>query len=291
MNLSLLREPFKAEEIEWRLGQCGKTAKGFWGKCFAYVQARAIMDRLDEVVGPTNWKATSSFLDSPRLAAGVICQLSIYDEEGEQWVTKEDGSEPSDMDAFKGGISGALKRAAVVWGIGRYLYSLESGFAEIVDKGTAGALYGQTKEKESFYWLPPQLPAWALPKSKETVNTTTVKITPKATVMIPSGAMIGTAIGRTIPSVQDDVPHWDNWDLNIGRPIGDAERQHVASLAESRKWQPGQVADLIKRTTGKSRVTELTLPEYQELTATISTKSYTDTLFMQSGLTSEQEHA
>lgn len=160
MDLSKLKEPFPADRIEWRLAQCGKNAQGFWGMCLAYVQARAIMDRLDDVCGHMQWKAEYVFQP-----AGVICRLSIFDECAD-WVTKEDGAEMTDIEPFKGGISGALKRAAVLWGIGRYLYDLESGFIKVVDKGTKDARYGKTKEGESFYWLPPELPSRALPKSE-----------------------------------------------------------------------------------------------------------------------------
>lgn len=160
-DLSLLKEPFPADHIEWRLAQAGKNANGFfWGMCLAYVQARAIMDRLDEVIGPMSWKAEYSFIGQ----TGVVCRLSIKDEKGE-WLTKEDGAEMTDIEPFKGGISGALKRAAVLWGIGRYLYDLESGFVTVVDRSAKGAKHGQTKDKEQFYWLPPTLPAWAQPKS------------------------------------------------------------------------------------------------------------------------------
>ena len=43
-----LRKPFHAEEVEWRIGQSGKTRGGkIWAKAFAYVTNRAIQNRLD----------------------------------------------------------------------------------------------------------------------------------------------------------------------------------------------------------------------------------------------------
>lgn len=150
-------KPFPESQIDWRIGQCGKNERGIWGTCLAYLQARAVMDRLDEVAGPGNWKTENYFVG----AQGVVCKLSIKCD-GE-WVTKEDGAETTDIEAFKGGISGALKRAAVLWGIGRYLYDLEAGFIKVVEKGTPGARYGKTKDNVQFYWTPPTLPDWALP--------------------------------------------------------------------------------------------------------------------------------
>jgi hypothetical protein len=88
---------------------------------------------------------------------------------GNEWVTKEDGAEQTDLESFKGGLSSAIKRAAVVWGIGRYLYDLEEGYAEIVEKGTKGAHYGKLPDKtggDQFHWFPPRLPSWALPKQE-----------------------------------------------------------------------------------------------------------------------------
>lgn len=159
-ELKKLSEPFEESQIEWRLAQAGKNANGFWGKCLAYIQARAVMDRFDAVCGPENWKARYEFH-----AGGVLCGLSVR--VNNEWVEKFDGADATDVEPFKGGISSALKRAAVLWGVGRYLYDLEEGWAVIVPHGTKGAHYGQTKDKETFYWNPPKLPAWALPKKTE----------------------------------------------------------------------------------------------------------------------------
>ena len=130
MDLSKLKEPFPYEDIEWRLQQADKGKNGIWGKCLAYVTNRAICNRLDEVVGPENWK--NEFKTGPD--GGVLCGLSIK-VDGE-WVTKFDGSENTNIEAVKGGLSGAMKRAASTgWGIGRYLYNLEESWVEVTDKG------------------------------------------------------------------------------------------------------------------------------------------------------------
>jgi hypothetical protein len=163
MSLDDLKKPFPADEIEWRIGQCGKKGNGqIWAMCLAYVTGRAIMDRLDDVCGLGGWRVDYHFVPGAAdVTAGVIARISI--KVGDEWVTKEDGAEQTDIESFKGGLSSALKRAGSAWGIGRYLYSLESGFAQIVDQGTAGAKWGKTKEGASFYWVPPKLPEWALP--------------------------------------------------------------------------------------------------------------------------------
>jgi len=154
-NLSL---PFPAKDIEWRAGQVTKDGK----KCslLAYITARAVMDRLDEVVGPENWQA--NYQASP-IGNGLECQLSIRMLSGE-WVTKTDAAEPTQIESVKGAYSDALKRAAVHWGIGRYLYNLDMQWATISSSRTAGAVYISSKGK-SGYAKPPKLPSWAIPKA------------------------------------------------------------------------------------------------------------------------------
>jgi hypothetical protein len=163
MDLEKLKEPFKPEEVEFRLAQCGESGKQIWAMCLAYIQARAIQDRLDQVCSPENWRVSYEFIRSETTIEGVICNLSI--KVGNEWITKQDGAETTDIESFKGGISSALKRAGSAWGMGRYLYNLEAAFARIVEKGTPGAQFGKTKNGTQFYWLPPELPQWALPKT------------------------------------------------------------------------------------------------------------------------------
>ncbi|WP_348253869.1 Rad52/Rad22 family DNA repair protein, partial [Salmonella enterica] len=60
---------------------------------------------------------------------GVECGISI--KVGSEWVTKWDAAENTQVGAVKGGRSGAMWRAAVQSGIGRYLHNLEEGFVQI----------------------------------------------------------------------------------------------------------------------------------------------------------------
>lgn len=164
-DLKLLADPFDPKEVDFRIGQAGAGKDGKpWAKVLAYVDARCIMDRLDDVVGPGNWKDHYW-----KEGEGVMCGLAIK-VDGE-WVEKVDGSEETDIEGFKGGISKALVRAGVKWGIGRYLYNLGDGWAQIVASGTKDSRW-QPKDKngkyESFNWLPPVLPEWAIPKKKPT---------------------------------------------------------------------------------------------------------------------------
>lgn len=159
MDLSKLKEPFPAEDIEWRLQSCGNGKNGIYAICLAYVTNRAICNRLDDVVGPENWK--NEFKEGPD--GGVLCGLSI--KVNDTWVTKWDGAENTNIEAVKGGLSGAMKRSASTgWGIGRYLYYLDEGFAKVFPENSdEKGFFGKTKEGQKFKWQPPTLPAWALP--------------------------------------------------------------------------------------------------------------------------------
>lgn len=162
MNFSALAVPFPADDVEWRVQQAGETNGRTWAIVVPYVTNRAIQQRLDEVVGPANWR--NEFLPGP--GGGVMCgiYIRIPREDGSfEWVGKFDGAPNSSGDsemAVKGGFSGAMKRAAVEWSIGRYLYALDEGFAEVSENGKHRA---KTKDGKSFRWNPPKLPAWALP--------------------------------------------------------------------------------------------------------------------------------
>ena len=152
MDLRKLAEPFPADDIEWKpvrfeIGGDGKVG------VLAYITARAIMERLDDVCGPENWRVAYTHLDG-----GVICHLEILCESG--WVSKSDGAESTKVEPFKGGISSALKRAGAVWGIGRYLYRLDHTRTKTrTDKKTPPGW----KWTKDFSYEIPTLPSWALP--------------------------------------------------------------------------------------------------------------------------------
>lgn len=86
---------------------------------FAYIDARAVMDRLDDVVGAENWGST---FRGPFEGLAVECTLTIHG------IAKTDVGYPNAAndghgeEALKAAYSDALKRAAVHWGIGRFLY-------------------------------------------------------------------------------------------------------------------------------------------------------------------------
>lgn len=131
MDTAALRAPFDPARVSWRVGST-KSDKSA-GLALAYIDARDVMDRLDEVCGPRNWQDRYEFH-----GARTVCYLSIRI--GEEWITKADGAGDSDVEAEKGSISDALKRAAVKWGIGRYLYELPKVWVDLKPVGKSFAI-------------------------------------------------------------------------------------------------------------------------------------------------------
>jgi hypothetical protein len=170
MDLRKLAERFPAGDIEWRVARAGINKKQeVFCMVLAYITARAIANRLDDVVGPENWQNTGLTVHELRVNVTAI-QVGISILIDGKWVTKYDVSEPTNIEPAKGGFSGAMKRAGAQWGIGRYLYHLSETFAETSETGGKGWEYARLPEKQgggTYYWKPPQLPAWALPPEGE----------------------------------------------------------------------------------------------------------------------------
>ena len=133
--LKKLREPFRKEELEFRVGATNNDKN--MGLALAYVQARAIQNRLDELFGVDGW--TVSYKE---ISAGFICSLSI--KINDSWVTKEDGAGMTEYESVKGGISNAFKRVASSgFGIGRYLYNAKKNWYPIRQQGR-GYIFTET---------------------------------------------------------------------------------------------------------------------------------------------------
>ena len=159
-KLRLLSRPFAPIDIEWRIQQAGFSQRGPWARVLAYVTNRAIMNRLDEIVGPSYWKNEYTQLSDHSMLCGI--SIKVINDIEDEWITKWDGADNTQIEATKGGLSNAMKRAAVQWGIGRYLYQLDENWAKFSEHGH---FTWYCKEKrQSFKWDAPALPDWALPK-------------------------------------------------------------------------------------------------------------------------------
>lgn len=112
-----LAQPFDPADVKWK----AQVVKG--ARCLAvcYIDARLVMQRLDDVVGIGGWQ--DSYDLGPQ---SVLCRLRLKVEDA--WIERQDTGGYSDQkeegDKAKAGVSDALKRAAVKFGIGRYLHAM-----------------------------------------------------------------------------------------------------------------------------------------------------------------------
>lgn len=105
----------RADEIECKIA----TVNGKGVSLLLYKTARTDMQILDETVGAFNWQCGYH-----EVKGNMYCEISIYDKEKNQWITKEDcGVESAFGDKEKGEASDAFKRAGFKWGIGIELYT------------------------------------------------------------------------------------------------------------------------------------------------------------------------
>lgn len=143
-----LAAPFELVEVRWK----PQMVSGSRAMVTAYVDARVVMERLDDVVGMANWQ------DSYRVLAcgAVACRLRIR--LGSEWISKQDvggqSEQPDEGDRTKAAYSDALKRTAVKFGVGRYLYRLPRQWVD----------YDPQKKQ---IVRTPELPEWARPGTRK----------------------------------------------------------------------------------------------------------------------------
>lgn len=137
-DLAKLFEPFPPESISWRIGSTNQAKTS--GMALAFIDARDVMERLDQVCGPAGWQCRY-----PHANGKTVCEIGIKVDD--EWVWKADGAGDSDIEAEKGALSDAFKRAAVRWGVGRYLYALGSPWVEIEQKGRSSIIKPGEKAK------------------------------------------------------------------------------------------------------------------------------------------------
>jgi hypothetical protein len=189
-----LAAPFDPREVRFKPA----VVSGNRALALAYVDARVIQDRLDDVLGVTGWQDEYECLPD----GSVVCKLRLR--LGDEWITKMDvggqSEQPDEGDRRKAAFSDALKRAAVKFGIGRYLYRLPSQW---VDYDPHKRQFART----------PTLPPSALPKPKKTTQakveadkskdkqTPQVRLTSESTAPVPAKNGAGKAASKNGPAM------------------------------------------------------------------------------------------
>jgi hypothetical protein len=128
-----LSAPFPVEEVSWRVGPTNEKSRSadqpLRGQPLCYIDTRAVMDRLDSVCGPDGWQNHYT----PGMGTSIVCNIGIMI--AGDWIWKGDGAGATDMEAEKGALSDAFKRAAVRWGVGRYLYEIKAPWITLEQRG------------------------------------------------------------------------------------------------------------------------------------------------------------
>jgi hypothetical protein len=182
-----LSAPFDLKDVKFKPA----VVSGSRALALAYVDARAIQDRLDEVMGVMGWQDEYECLPD----GSVVCRLRLR--LGDEWITKMDVGGPSEQpdegDRRKAAFSDALKRAAVKFGVGRYLYRLPQQWCDY-----------DTKKKQLVQT--PKLPPFAMPRT---------------TAVNPSAPLPAAAARKSKPVASDEAAR----KAGPGLPANGAELQ------------------------------------------------------------------
>ena len=132
--------PFPIEYVSWRVGPTNEKSRKpddpLRGQALCYIDARTVMDRLDSVMGFDGWQCSYT----PGVGTSIVCNIGLripasHGHPHGEWIWKGDGAGASDMEPEKGALSDAFKRAAVRWGVGRYLYDIEAPWLVLDKRG------------------------------------------------------------------------------------------------------------------------------------------------------------
>ena len=150
-----LAAPFHSYYVGWKAQATSKDKTR--ALAVAYIDARTVMDRLDQVVGPGNWSDTYRLISAGDGEFSIECTLALFGVPKSDVGIAEEEDDGSQASLSKSAYSDALKRAAVKWGIGRYLYRLKKQWV------------GYDAARKQLTEMP-ELPAWALPGGTGSTN-------------------------------------------------------------------------------------------------------------------------
>lgn len=144
-----LEMPFAAHIVTWKPGALNRDKTR--AMMMAFIDARAVMDRLDAIC-PDDWSFDAAEVPGAKVPTvrGTLTVLGVSRTDfGEGDPSSEAGN------SYKAASSDALKRCAVHFGIGRYLYDLPKQWVE----------WDNDKRQPR---QTPTLPDWARPDHERT---------------------------------------------------------------------------------------------------------------------------
>jgi len=118
------KELKKEMPFKWRVQSFSKQKAQ--ATCVAYIDSRGVQDVLD-----ANCEWSDRYYEENGM---LFCEITIY-ADGREYKRSDTGSE-SNVDKQKGHSSDAFKRAAVKFGVGRFLYSLDIKYLTASEKKT-----------------------------------------------------------------------------------------------------------------------------------------------------------
>jgi Rad52/22 family double-strand break repair protein len=154
--VAALEVPFDASQIEWRVMNTTKGQQPARGQVVPYADQRAYTDRLNMLFTPAGWTRRYTIHTSANFERGqdkktvakvlVSCELTIFGLGSHSATGEEFADDPNALTAAE---AQAFKRAAVCFGLGRYLYYFTGSWVDLDDR----------KRPKSV----PQLAGWATP--------------------------------------------------------------------------------------------------------------------------------
>lgn len=104
----------RADEIECRISTINERGAAL----LLFKDARVDQRILDETFTPFGWKRSHQMIDG-----NLYCTVEIWDDQKQQWISKQDVGSASYAEQEKGQASDSFKRSCFNWGIGRELYT------------------------------------------------------------------------------------------------------------------------------------------------------------------------
>jgi len=143
-----LAAPFHSYYVGWKAQATNRDKTR--ALAVAYIDARTVMDRLDQVVGQGNWSDAYRLVSAGDGEFAVECTLTLFGVPKADIGTADETDDGSQASLSKSAYSDALKRAAVKWGIARYIYRIPKQW---VGYDAARKQLAET----------PELPSWTQP--------------------------------------------------------------------------------------------------------------------------------